>query len=236
MGQPDTQQPAHSMIADTKEVLQAKSLPSSLWSQAVHHAAWIKNRIFTCSLNTDTTPYQAYSGKKPSLAMLRLFGCKAYAHTPKVDQTKFGECTIECVHIGFAEEKRPTYYTAMSAGRSSSHVMSSLKRLRVVNTSLLTQTVMMRVFLMLLIPEMVIQRGNTQLMPPAHPWRRWITRRSKRPLLIPTHILAAHNPHPYIIPPVVSGEVCQAATRIQCSPGTKPGWSRIKMRRAQCIK
>ena len=34
----------------------------------------------------------------------------------------------------------------------------------------------------------------------------------------------------------VSSEVCQAATRIQCSPGTKPGWSRIKMRRAQCIK
>src|SRR5258705_12250286 len=97
---------AHSMIANMKEVLQAKSLPSSLWSQAVHHAAWIKNRIFTHSLNTDTTPYQAYSGKKPSLAMLRLFGCKAYAHTPKVDQTKFGECTIKCVHIGFAEEKK----------------------------------------------------------------------------------------------------------------------------------
>ncbi len=82
---------ACSMIADAKEVLQAKSLPSSLWSQAVHHAAWIKNRIFTCSLNTDITPYQAYFGKKPSLAMLWLFGCKAYAHTPKVDQTKFGE-------------------------------------------------------------------------------------------------------------------------------------------------
>src|SRR5258708_36674802 len=34
----------------------------------------------------------------------------------------------------------------------------------------------------------------------------------------------------------VSSEVCQAATRMQCSPGTKPGRSRIKMRRAQCIK
>src|SRR5258708_20391051 len=70
------------------------------------HAAWIKNRIFTHSLNTDITPYQAYFGKKPSLATLQLFGCKAYAHTPKVDQTKFGECTIECIHIGFAEEKK----------------------------------------------------------------------------------------------------------------------------------
>ncbi len=37
---------------------------------------------------------------------LCLFGCKAYAHIQKVDQTKLGECSIECVHIGFAEEKR----------------------------------------------------------------------------------------------------------------------------------
>src|SRR5258708_25614107 len=34
----------------------------------------------------------------------------------------------------------------------------------------------------------------------------------------------------------VSSEACQAATRIQCSPSTKPGRSRIKMRQAQCIK
>src|SRR5258708_586466 len=60
----------HSMIANAKEVLQAKSLPSSLWSQAICHAAWIKNRVFTRSLNSDITLYQAYFGKKPSLAML----------------------------------------------------------------------------------------------------------------------------------------------------------------------
>ena len=80
--------------------------------------------------------------------------------------------------------------------------MLSLKKLRVVNMSPSTQTAMMREFLMLLILEIVIQRGNTQLMPPAHLWRRWITRRSKRPLPIPTHILVAHNPHPYIVPPI----------------------------------
>ena len=34
-----------SMMADAKEVLQAKSLPLNLWSHAVRHAAWIKNRI-----------------------------------------------------------------------------------------------------------------------------------------------------------------------------------------------
>src|SRR5260370_5954152 len=97
---------AQSMITDAKEVLQNKSLRPSLWSHAIRHAAWIKNRVFTHSLNSDITPYQAYFQRKPSLATLQLFGCKAYAHVPKVDQSKFMECTIECIHIGFTEEKR----------------------------------------------------------------------------------------------------------------------------------
>src|SRR5258708_37870087 len=94
------------MIADAKEVLQNKSLPPSLWSHAVHHVAWIKNRVFTHSLNSNITPYQAYFKRKPSLATLQLFGCKAYVHTPKVDQLKFMECTIKCIHVRFMEEKR----------------------------------------------------------------------------------------------------------------------------------
>src|SRR5260370_30501357 len=56
--------------------------------------------------STQTSHYQAYFGRKPSLATLQLFGCKAYAHTLKIDQLKFTEHTIECIHVGFAEEKR----------------------------------------------------------------------------------------------------------------------------------
>src|SRR5260370_21488781 len=67
---------------------------------------WIKNHIPSQSLNHNTTPYQEYFGKKPSMATLHLFGCKAYAHIPKVDQTKLSERTIECIHVGFVEEKR----------------------------------------------------------------------------------------------------------------------------------
>src|SRR5260370_42408379 len=52
------------MIAVAREVLQAKSLPTSLWSQAVHHAAWIKNHTFTHSLHSKITPYQAYLDRK----------------------------------------------------------------------------------------------------------------------------------------------------------------------------
>src|SRR5258708_7794285 len=61
---------AWSMIADAKEVLQHKSLPTFLWSHAVHHAAWIKNWVFTHSLNSDITLYQAYFKKRPNLTTL----------------------------------------------------------------------------------------------------------------------------------------------------------------------
>src|SRR5260370_17906822 len=94
------------MITDAKEALKFKSLPPSLWSHAICHVAWIKNCIFTHSLDSKTMLYQAYYGKQPSLATLCLFGCKAYAHTQKINHSKFGECTIECIHIGFAEDKK----------------------------------------------------------------------------------------------------------------------------------
>ena len=94
------------MIANAREVLKAKALPPALWSQAVQHVVWIKNHTLTQSLNSKITPYQSYFGKPPSLTTLCLFGCKAFAHVPKTDQTKLGERSIECVHIGFAEEKR----------------------------------------------------------------------------------------------------------------------------------
>src|SRR5258708_7948159 len=94
------------MITNACEVLKERSLPPALWLQAVCHAVWIKNRTPTQSLNSTTTPYQSYFGKKPSLSSLRLFGCKAYAHVPKVHQTKLGKCSIECIHIGFADDKK----------------------------------------------------------------------------------------------------------------------------------
>ena len=106
---------ARSMMADAKEVLRAKSLPLNLWSHAVRHAAWIKNRIPSRSLEPFSTPFQSYYGRIPTLATLRLFGCKAYAHTPKIDQTKFGERTVECIHVGFTEDKKA--YTLYSRER-----------------------------------------------------------------------------------------------------------------------
>ena len=93
------------MLADAKETLLEKSLPLALWSHAVSHVVWVKNCVFTCTLQSPITPYQAYFGRKPDLSSLWLFSCKAYVHIPKINQSKHGEHSAECVHVGFAPEK-----------------------------------------------------------------------------------------------------------------------------------
>src|SRR5260370_36881488 len=94
-----------------------------------------KNHTFTHSLHSKITPYQAYFGKTPSLATLCLFGCKAFTHIQRVNQTKFGECAAHCINIGFAEEKRLTCSIAKSIGNCLNHMMLSLRKWRVGNKS-----------------------------------------------------------------------------------------------------
>ncbi len=96
---------ARSLLADVKEVLREKALPMALWFLAVTHAVWIKNCVFTCSLEPSNSPFHVYFGKKPNLSSVHLFGCKAYLHIPKINQSKLGEHSIECVHVSFALEK-----------------------------------------------------------------------------------------------------------------------------------
>ena len=77
----------------------------ALWSLAVAHAVWIKNCVFTRSLEPSNSPFHVYFGKKPNISSVHLFGCKAYLHVLKINQSKLSEHSIECVHVSFAPEK-----------------------------------------------------------------------------------------------------------------------------------
>ncbi len=52
------------------------------------------------------TPYEAYHHIKPNIAHLRAFGCKAFVHIPAAKRTKFGAKSLECVHLGYSENKK----------------------------------------------------------------------------------------------------------------------------------
>jgi hypothetical protein len=51
----------------------------------------------------DTTPNEAWSGKKPSISHLKLFDCDAFVHVPKEKRSKFDKKAIKCIFIGYKE-------------------------------------------------------------------------------------------------------------------------------------
>jgi hypothetical protein len=82
-------------------------LPKPLWEQAIRHAVYVENRTPTNALPKSITPYEAYYGQKPNLSMLRIFGCKAWAHVPaRLRKDKFDSHSRECIHIGYADGMR----------------------------------------------------------------------------------------------------------------------------------
>ncbi|MGH7240582.1 MAG: reverse transcriptase domain-containing protein, partial [Candidatus Saccharimonadales bacterium] len=93
------------IVECARSMLQEASLDYSYWGEAVMTATYIRNRCPTKSLPA-MTPYEAWTGKKPSLAHLRVWGCKAYAHVPKETRTKLQPKAIECVFVGYSLESK----------------------------------------------------------------------------------------------------------------------------------
>ena len=93
------------LIEMARSMLSDAGLPNTYWGDAILHAAWIVNRIPTRALEGDITPYKSFYGVKPSLANLRIFGCKAYVHIPDEKRRKLDAKSLECVFIGFTPNK-----------------------------------------------------------------------------------------------------------------------------------
>ncbi len=63
---------------------------------------YIKNRCPTKALDSKT-PQEAWSGRKPDVSHLRIFGCKAFAHVPDKKRTKLESKSMPCVFLGYYE-------------------------------------------------------------------------------------------------------------------------------------
>jgi hypothetical protein len=69
------------LVEMARSMLHAQNLNKSLWAEAVVNAAYTKNRCPSRALPS-ITPEEAWSGKKPCISHMRVFGCIAYAMVP----------------------------------------------------------------------------------------------------------------------------------------------------------
>ena len=72
----------------------------SLWSEAVGTAAYLRNRVPNRD-DTDATPYEKFTGKKPDVSHLRVFGSPAFVRIPDANRRKFSEKSWKGIFVGY---------------------------------------------------------------------------------------------------------------------------------------
>jgi hypothetical protein len=65
-------------------------------------ACYLVNRSPSSALD-DKTPHEVWSGKKPSLQHLKVFGFDAYVHAPKKNRSKLDKRAEKCIFIGYKD-------------------------------------------------------------------------------------------------------------------------------------
>ncbi|CAL0316802.1 unnamed protein product [Lupinus luteus] len=83
-----------------RSMLKTKKLPKNLWAEAVATAAYILNRCPTKRLK-DKTPEEAWSGIKPNVKHLRIFGSFCYKHTPYEKRKKLDDKGVKLIFVGY---------------------------------------------------------------------------------------------------------------------------------------
>ena len=68
-------------------------------------AAHVTNRIPSNSINR-STPFELWTGVKPDISHLRVFGCRAYSHIPDQKRSKFEPKADICTFIGYAMNQK----------------------------------------------------------------------------------------------------------------------------------
>ncbi|CAL8990723.1 unnamed protein product [Prunus brigantina] len=88
------------VIEMAKSMLHEKSLPYEFWAEAVHTTVYLLNRCPSKSLKK-MTPFEAYTGRKPGIAHLKVFGCLCHVLIPFVLRHKLEENSHKCIFVGY---------------------------------------------------------------------------------------------------------------------------------------
>ena len=85
-------------------MLKEKNLPLELWAEAVNTCVYVLNRSYTKSLN-DETPYEKWSGRKPYVDHLRVFGSVVHVKSTR-KLNKLEDRSTVMIVIGYERGKK----------------------------------------------------------------------------------------------------------------------------------
>ena len=80
------------------------NLPKSFWTEAVLTATYLMNRSPHRAITR--TSAEVWSGSKPNLSHLRVFGTKAMAYIHKVNRSKWDAKSCETIMVGYSQTSK----------------------------------------------------------------------------------------------------------------------------------
>ena len=85
-----------------RSMMAESSLHISLWGEALKTAVYLLNRVPTKA--TIQTPYELWTGGKPSLKHLHIWGCPAQVRSYVPKERKLDSRTISCYFVRYLEK------------------------------------------------------------------------------------------------------------------------------------
>jgi hypothetical protein len=79
-----------------------QGLSMYLWGEATMTSIYVQNKSLHCILK-DMTPKEAFSGKKPNVEHLRIFGFLVYIHISKDIRKKLEPSRKKGIFVGYSE-------------------------------------------------------------------------------------------------------------------------------------
>ena len=79
-----------------------QGLQMYLWAEACGTAMYVQNRSLHQRLG-DITLEEAFTGEKPEISHLRIFGCLVYIHVPQEKRTKLDPTRKQGIFVSYSE-------------------------------------------------------------------------------------------------------------------------------------
>lgn len=92
------------IVEKAKCMLFDAKLSKEFWAEATSTAVYLINR--SPSKSIEKAPEEMWSGKKPNLSNLKVFGCRAMVHIPKQKRQKWDPKSTELIFVGYCEDTK----------------------------------------------------------------------------------------------------------------------------------
>ena len=85
-----------------KAMIHDQDLPMHLLEEATTTTVYVHNRISHSALG-NKTPEEMFTGEKPEVSHLKIFGCLVYIYIPKEKRSKLDPSRKKGIFVGYSE-------------------------------------------------------------------------------------------------------------------------------------